>query len=178
MDVEIRELTRRNLQDFAGCDSTFDVRERLVLRVQNGELSYTVVPVPEEYEKSYNADKIEVETYLDQPERRIYLAYAEGRVVGRVVLMKFWNGYGYIDHLSVVPTYRRCGIGRRLVAQAVEWAKGLGLPGLMLETQDDNLPAVCFYERCGFRLGGFDRFLYKALKPDTEEVALYFYKFF
>jgi streptothricin acetyltransferase len=45
----------------------------------------------------------------------------------------------------------------------------------MLETQNDNVPACLFYERCGFTLAGFDRNLYRALRPDTEEIALYWY---
>jgi hypothetical protein len=40
-------------------------------------------------------------------------------------------------------------IGRALIDRAIDWAKDRELPGLMLETQNDNVPACLFYERCG-----------------------------
>jgi streptothricin acetyltransferase len=48
----------------------------------------------------------------------------------------------------------------------------------MLETQNTNVAACLFYRRCGFELGGFDRFLYHAIHPDSDEIALYWYMFF
>jgi streptothricin acetyltransferase len=48
----------------------------------------------------------------------------------------------------------------------------------MLETQNINVAACLFYQRCGFTLGGFDRYLYRGLDPSTEEVALYWYLLF
>jgi ribosomal protein S18 acetylase RimI-like enzyme len=65
-----------------------------------------------------------------------------------------------------------------LTLRAIEWAKEKGLPGLMLETQNNNVAACHLYESCGFELGGFDRNLYKGLHPDTKEIALYWYLFF
>ena len=62
--------------------------------------------------------------------------------------------------------------------KAVEWTKSLGLPGIMLETSNINVAACQFYEQFGFKLGGFDRFLYLATLPDTEEVALFWYLIF
>jgi streptothricin acetyltransferase len=62
--------------------------------------------------------------------------------------------------------------------RAIEWARSLDLPGLMLETQDINVKACRFYERMGFVLSGFDRHLYKATLPGRDEIALYWYLVF
>jgi ribosomal protein S18 acetylase RimI-like enzyme len=50
-----------------------------------------------------------------------------------------------------------------------------GLPGIMLETQNNNIGACKFYERCGFQLGEFDKFLYKGLEEEMTETAMYWY---
>jgi len=62
--------------------------------------------------------------------------------------------------------------------RAVEWAKSKLLPGMMLETSSVNVTACQFYQSFGFKLGGFDRFLYRAMLPGTEEVAMYWYLIF
>jgi streptothricin acetyltransferase len=62
--------------------------------------------------------------------------------------------------------------------EAIDWARGGGYPGLMLETQDINVAACRFYASLGFKLGGFDRYLYKAEMPGTDEIALYWYLLF
>lgn len=67
------------------------------------------------------------------------------------------------------------GVGRALVDQAKQWARQKQLPGIMLETQNNNVRACKFYESCGFTIGGFDNFLYRGLVVDTVEVAVYWY---
>ena len=62
--------------------------------------------------------------------------------------------------------------------KAVEWAKVKRLPGIMLETQNNNVTACRFYENFGFKLRGFDTYLYKGLTPATDEIALYWYLIF
>jgi len=70
------------------------------------------------------------------------------------------------------------GTCRALIARAVEWAKAKNLPGIMLETQNNNVAGCKLYEKCGFKLGGFDRYLYRGLTPATDEIALYWYLIF
>jgi ribosomal protein S18 acetylase RimI-like enzyme len=70
------------------------------------------------------------------------------------------------------------GIGRRLLEHGIQWARENEFPGVMLETQDDNVPACTLYQSCGFVLSGFDRNVYKAINPNTRETALYWYLIF
>lgn len=175
MMIEIRKLTSDHRADVGKCSSSFNVRTRLILHAEGSRVSYMISQLSEEYEKDYRSDKIDVDSYLADPERVIFLAYDGETVVGEIVVMKFWNNTAYIDHLAVDTQWRRQGIGTKLIDQVVEWAREKGLPALMLETQDDNVPACRFYEAYGFELGGFDRLLYKGLKPDTEEIALFWY---
>ena len=177
MNMMIREIDQHNTEDFGRCDSSFTVNSKLILHAENGTIRYTVVDVPL-YTKQYRAEEFDSKYYLDHPDRAIFFAYLDEELAGEIRLRKNWNGYAYIDSIAVDSKYRHQGLGRALIQQAIEWAKTKGFPGLMLETQDNNVPACGFYERCGFELRGFDTHLYKAQDPSTEEIALYWYLMF
>jgi ribosomal protein S18 acetylase RimI-like enzyme len=52
------------------------------------------------------------------------------------------------------PESRRLGVGRMLVEAASGWARERGLVGLRLMVVSNNLGAIGFYERLGFRASG------------------------
>lgn len=127
----------------------------------------------EPYVKSYNkADEDDGEWDDDSA---LFVAVLDGAPIGRLSVTRNWNGYGLLDHFGVDRPYRASGIGHRLFDCAKSWAREQGLPGLSLETQNNNLTACRFYERQGFQLGGIDRFFYRGLFPDTREIALFWY---
>ncbi|MFE0013606.1 GNAT family N-acetyltransferase [Mesorhizobium sp. NPDC059054] len=105
----------------------------------------------------------------------LFVAMLDDAPVGRLSVTRNWNGYGLLDHFGVDRQHRAGGIGNRLFEQAKSWAREQGLPGLSLETQNNNLTACRFYERQGFQLGGIDRFFYRGLHPGTREIALFWY---
>jgi ribosomal protein S18 acetylase RimI-like enzyme len=117
-------------------------------------------------------------TYVDNPEKTVFLAYVDGEIAGQIVLRKNWNKFAYVEDIAVDVLFRRQGVGRELLTRAKHWAIECNLAGIMLETQNNNVNACKFYEGCGFRLGGFDKYLYKGINKDTDEVALYWYLFF
>jgi putative acetyltransferase len=57
--------------------------------------------------------------------------------------------------LMVAMGHRRLGIGRALLARAVEWARGAGVSKLELHVFPHNLPALRLYESFGFRREGY-----------------------
>jgi ribosomal protein S18 acetylase RimI-like enzyme len=177
MDITIREADQDTLRFVRKGGSLFEVRSKLVLHATDGSISYTVVDVPP-YTKQYDTEEFDVRAYLGNPDQSIFLAFAGNEPIGQIRVRKYWNAYAYIDDISVEPEYRGEGIGRALMSRAIEWAKAKGFPGMMLETQDNNVAACRLYERCGFQLRGFDTHLYKANDPGTEEIALYWYLIF
>ena len=174
MSISIVPLTENNQHVLNSVDGSFTVNARLVLSAQEGQINYTIEPV-QPYTKRYPKEQFDWGTFINNPDKAVFLAYADGQVVGQIILWKNWNGYGYIEDIAVDVHFRRRGIGRRLIEQAINWAKVRGLPGLMLETQNINVTGCRLYAACGFHLGGFDQDLYRGIDPDTTEIALYWY---
>jgi ribosomal protein S18 acetylase RimI-like enzyme len=174
MNTTIREIDEGSLQDANKCDAAFTVDSKLALHMKDGVIRYSVVSVAP-YRKQYIFEAKEYSTYISNPDKIVYFAYADGQLAGQITLSKHWNAYAWIDDFAVDARFRRRGVGRALMQKAVDWAKEKNLPGIMLETQDVNVPACRFYENFGFKLRGFDTHLYKGLTPDTDEIALYWY---
>ena len=177
MTVIIRELDESNLQDVNRVDGAFVVDARLVLAFSNGEITYTIEPLTP-YTKHYPVDEIDYRTYIANPAKAVFLAYIDGQIAGQIVLRQSWNQFAYIEWVVVDARFRKLGIGRALMDRAISWAKAKALPGMMLETQDNNVAACQFYQRCGFKLGGFDQNLYHNFPDVAHETALYWYQIF
>ncbi len=177
MTISVHALEQETLADAGCCDGVFTVDAKLVLAVADDVIRFTVVAVPP-HPKRYPVEPVDARAYLDDPDRAILLARVDGVGGGEIRLRRNWNRYAYIEDIVVDIAYRRRGVGRALIHAATQWAKDRGLPGLMLETQNNNVAACRFYQRCGFELGGFDRQLYRGLDPDTDEIALFWYLHF
>lgn len=177
MNITIREIDDSTVQSVKAYGSSFEVTSRLALHAENGKISYTIFEVPP-YTKQYGPEVVEIHAYVDSSDKIVFFAYVDDKFAGQIRLWRHWSGYAYIDYIAVEADYRGQGIGRALIERATEWAKSKEFPGLMLETQDNNVPACRLYERCGFELRGFDTQLYKGSDPATDEIALYWYLIF
>jgi ribosomal protein S18 acetylase RimI-like enzyme len=58
----------------------------------------------------------------------------------------------HIVALATDPMWQRSGVGGHLVAEAELLARRLDLKRLVVATTNDNLPALYFYQRRGYRL--------------------------
>ncbi len=106
----------------------------------------------------------------------LVMEIGEGKLAGQIKLIPWWNGYAYIDDVIVNPQFRGHGVGKALIEAAIQWSIEKRFPGIMLETQDDNVAACKLYDSCGFVLGGFDQYTLKNFKPN--EIALFWYLIF
>lgn len=78
-----------------------------------------------------------------------YIAAFDGlKLVGFVKLIGDAGVHAFLLDPSVDAAYKRRGIGRELVARAVQFARDYGCEWLHVDF-DDNLEA--FYASCGFR---------------------------
>jgi GNAT superfamily N-acetyltransferase len=181
MDITIEGFDAHNRHELNRCDGAFIVDSKLILHAAQGIPSFTIAPVPL-YTKRHPpyalSSKIIDAASLATEGKAIFFAYGDGQLAGQIILSQNWNHYAYVDEITIDTHFRQRGIGLALIQHAIAWARTKGLPGIMLETQNTNVPASLFYQRCGFELGGFDRYLYRGLDPTSEEIALYWYMLF
>ncbi|ALN90390.1 MULTISPECIES: GNAT family N-acetyltransferase [Lysobacter] len=177
MSVAVAPLRAERLQAALAFDASFLVDSRLSLHADDGAIGFDIVPVSP-YRKRYG-DAIGVEElreYLDGEDCAAFVALDADAVIGRLLLSRSWNGYALIDDIAVDAGARRGGAGSALIDRALAWAREQALPGVMLETQDNNVAACRFYQRKGFVLGGFDRFHYAHDPALAHETALFWYQ--
>jgi ribosomal protein S18 acetylase RimI-like enzyme len=173
-DFIIKELDKRIVKDVHQIDEEFVIDAKLILKFEDNRLTYQPVNIPP-YTKRYPPDDYDYSTYVNNPEKTVFLAYADGRVVGQLILHHHWNNFAWVEGIGVDKNYRRQGIGQALVKRGLEWARKYKLLGIMVETQDNNVGACRFYSSCGFVLKGLDTGLYHASEQCRDEIALFWY---
>jgi GNAT superfamily N-acetyltransferase len=82
---------------------------------------------------------------------RVFVAVSDGAIVGFAAMDLLDGALPYLEQLSVRMNAMRCGIGGRLVGEAIAWAKNEG-DGLWLTTYGHLSWNRPFYERHGFHL--------------------------
>ena len=97
--------------------------------------------------------------WLAGPASTVLVAEREGEVIGLAVLLPrplspFAGAVPrkvvVLDNLVVRADRRDRGIGRRLVAASIDWARGQGASHVELGVHAVNRHALRFYERLGF----------------------------
>jgi DNA-binding MarR family transcriptional regulator/N-acetylglutamate synthase-like GNAT family acetyltransferase len=90
--------------------------------------------------------------HLDAKRERCWIAEKDGEVVGCVFLVKKSKTIAKLRLLLIEPTARGLGLGKRLVAECVRFARQSGYKKIVLWTQSDLGAAHRIYESAGFRL--------------------------
>ena len=176
MDIQIRQLDSQSIHQVDQFNRNSIVNSHLILHVQYNKISCSIIPV-KPYEKILSVDAEDYTTFINNPQKVIFFADVDGKPAGQIKLVPWWNKFAYVEEITVDTDFRGKGVGHALMTRAIEWAKGQNFPGLTLETQDNNVPACRFYEKCGFVLGGFDLYAFKNL-DNASEIALYWYLIF
>jgi GNAT superfamily N-acetyltransferase len=176
MEIQIRQMDTQSIQQVDQFNRNSMVNSHLMLHVQDNKISYSIMPV-EPYEKILSVDAEDYTTFINNPQKVIFFADVDGKPVAQIKMIPWWNDFAYLEELVVDTGFRGKGVGRALLTHAIEWAKYHNFPGITLETQDNNVPACKFYEKCGFVLAGFDLYAYKNF-PNASEIALYWYLIF
>jgi putative acetyltransferase len=107
----------------------------------------------------------------------VFVAVDDGRdaIVGRLSLAR--DPHPASAHvadlgLMVAAAYRRRGIGRSLLATAVEWAEAAEIRKLELHVFPWNKPAIRLYERFGFEREGVRRGHYSRDGADVDALLM------
>lgn len=174
--MEIVEINRQNLVHINQPNQPFEIIGKIVPAFAGGRWTYTEEIYEQPEIKLYPDDTLDYDSYINNPDKKIFLAFSDTECVGQIVLRKDWNKYAYIEDICVAKLSRGQGIGASLIQKAVEWAKRSDLKGMALETQDNNLLACRFYAKCGFVIGAVNTMLYRNF--DNDEFAVFWYLLF
>jgi GNAT superfamily N-acetyltransferase len=75
----------------------------------------------------------------------------------------------WITDLVIDPAFRRQGLGRRLLSEAIGWARARGQGRLFFEMQSKNYGAIQLAQKLGFVFSGYSDFFYP-----NEDISLFF----
>jgi GNAT superfamily N-acetyltransferase len=95
------------------------------------------------------------------PSYRLFVALAEGRIVGCYSLLildklaKRGIPSGIVEDVAVDPAAQRQGVGRAMMEHARELCRAAGCYKLMLSSNLERTAAHEFYERLGFEKHGY-----------------------
>jgi ribosomal-protein-alanine N-acetyltransferase len=84
------------------------------------------------------------------PDVNVLVACIHGDIAG-FAIMRYGDDDAHLDLLGVAPTYRRAGVGRRLLQWLEKCAVVAGIVKGALEVRERNEGARLFYERMGYR---------------------------
>ena len=92
------------------------------------------------------------------PDAAVFVAEEDGRIAARLSLSR--DPHPASRHvadlgLMVAERYRRRGIGKMLLDEAVAWARASGISKLELHVFPWNEPAIALYESFGFEREGY-----------------------
>lgn len=99
-----------------------------------------------------------------------WVAYSGGRLVGCLLARAFADEME-IGFLGVAAEFRRQGIARRLLEEALRAAERKQLRVVFLEVRRSNRAAQELYRRAGFRLVGVRRGYYSG--PQKEDALVF-----
>ncbi len=85
------------------------------------------------------------------PEWTVLAARSGTELAGAMVLL-LWAPVASLASLAVAPSWRRRGLGRRMLAEALHRSRAAGLRWLSLEVDAGNAAAIRLYRREGFGL--------------------------
>lgn len=82
-----------------------------------------------------------------------------GQIIGNLTILGSEVPYRYlIANVAVLPNFRRRGIARGLMNEALNYINGRGGRSVMLQVESDNEPAISLYRSLGFHsLGTVNR---------------------
>ena len=82
---------------------------------------------------------------------RLWIAEDDERIVGSIALVDGDKGVGQLRWFLLVPEARGTGLGKRLLDEALAYARQRGLAHIYLWSFADLTGALRLYERAGFR---------------------------
>ena len=115
---------------------------------------------------------------------RFYMAFDDDTPIGAMTVAGKTNGldmlYGREDacvlwDIRVIDSYKRKGIGQKLLEMGILNAKKDGYKQMIIECQNNNVPACKFYQKQGAVLSKIDMYAYFLESEIKNEIQLIWY---
>ena len=90
--------------------------------------------------------------FSDDGASAFWVAELDQQVVGMIGVQQTKRGTAEIRRLRVAEPFRRRGIGRRLLAHAVEFCRERGYLKVTLDVRIEREPAIALFEQLGFHM--------------------------
>jgi len=98
-----------------------------------------------------NNPKKDIERKL-KVEPELFLVGLMGSKVVAAVMGGYDGHRGWVYYLGVDPAYQRKGLGRQMMEAIEKKIRAMGCPKINLMIRTDNLGAVEFYKRIGYKI--------------------------
>ncbi len=89
-----------------------------------------------------------------------FACFRNYKIVGICVFQKIFCN-AELTYLSIHPTYRRRGLGKKLLKETLKICESFDIEKIQLEVSDKNLDALNFYNAFGFETIGIRKKYYK-----------------
>ena len=144
----IADWTEARVQIVCGCRARLELPPPLVREAAPGDRA----PALDIFAREFGGRQLVADGQPVSLERTdLLVAETEGGVAGALAWRRV-AGALHIVALATDPMWQRSGVGGYLLAEAELLARRLSLPLVRVTISNDNIPALYFYQRRGYRL--------------------------
>ncbi len=161
--VTIREFFKSDSTALRSIDTSFSTDHIYSVITIDSALQLARIPLTNSIVKKYelSADLLAGTTS--------FVALKNGCVCGLIaVAFESWHRRLVIRHFYVDRNTRHRGVGRQLIARAIEHGQDIGALNAWVETSNLNSPGIAAYFRLGFEICGFDTTFYAGTEAKGE----------
>jgi ribosomal protein S18 acetylase RimI-like enzyme len=180
--IKINKLTHIDRKILRGLTAGYTSSAKYVITKtetdKETQITLTLQLLDPPYLKRFGRDD-ELEEHYDEVLRQgLSLgAYDGNKLVGIAIAEKRdWNKTLWVWEFHIDTDYQGCGIGTKLMNSLAKKGKKAGLRVIACETQNTNVPAIQFYRKAGFEIGGIDLTYYTNKDVEEGEVAIFMKK--
>jgi len=127
------------------------IGDRVTLEVV---IEQTTDALPVDLLRLADPDEENIKEYLF--EGKLFRAKLGDETIGALVLLKTRPRTMEIMNISVYEQYQNKGVGRKLIMQAIEYARESNIKTLEIGTGNPGLVQMMLYQKCGFRITGIE----------------------
>lgn len=172
--ITIKRINEANKADINIKNEPFALFGKMIPLYDGREWSFRT----EEFPEAERTEMIFPDENYDFAAMKDYFfigAYDGDECIGLGIYKKEWFKYLYLEDLKVNRRYRKHGVGKLITEEGMKLSHELGLRGVYVVAQDNNLAACKFYISDGYRIGGFNSEVYKGTSQENKK-DIYFYK--